>query len=381
MPLRPTSPNTPGSSPTASSNRSSSRTSRTGSARGSAANRSAERVALTLSLMLAGDALSVPLHWYYDHAVLTQHVQQHYSKIPGAVDENGRLCSIVGIPEQLRGAHPTSSRYFEKVTPRELQALRVLHGATAAEMWATKGTHYHATLQVGDNSTTSDIALLLMRHLSSSKTYDAKGYLDAFESFFETPGARRDLYVSEVHRHYFRNKAKGVAQTKRGVHEECASAMTLFMPLLAFLGAGRPLSDMYSVIQQVCVHVRLHHNTAKIVQQTTHIARLVLALWGLPNDDDHDDHGDEGRLRKKAARLERARKLIAESFQWFFAQMAPARKDGGGNDNDNEDGDDRDDSERPTVEFFASKSAEEMFLGTDAYALAGEPGSAHFSLR
>lgn len=68
----------------------------------------------TLLGMLVGDAISIPLHWYYDHAALQQHIKEHYSKIPGAVDEAGRLVAIVPIATALRSAHPSSWQYVHR---------------------------------------------------------------------------------------------------------------------------------------------------------------------------------------------------------------------------------------------------------------------------
>ena len=45
---------------------------------------------------------------YYDHEALRQHRSEHLARIPGAVDANGNLVSIVAIPGAMRRAHPTS---------------------------------------------------------------------------------------------------------------------------------------------------------------------------------------------------------------------------------------------------------------------------------
>ena len=123
--------------------------------------------------MLVGDAISVPLHWYYDQAALRRDRAAHLAPIPGAVDPaTGLQASIVGTPAAMRGAHPSSWKYFQKMSGEELAALGLLHGADAVRLWDTPGTHYHATLSsAGQSSTTTAIALLLMRLLVSNKCY------------------------------------------------------------------------------------------------------------------------------------------------------------------------------------------------------------------
>lgn len=332
----------------------------------------------TMLAMLAGDALSAPLHWYYNHEALKSHVQTYYSKIEGAVNEFGKLQRAVGIPDMLRLKHPNSWNYFKKIDGNDLAKLNLLHGTESVKRWNTPGMHYHATMKAGGNTTTSVIALLLMEHLTKNTRYMSKKYLHEFEIFFETPKKRNDMYVSEVHRHYFRKKAEGVPMHERGAHEECASAMTLFIPLLAFLsGVGsRVVSaegdkkeiELSRVLKQICNHIRLHHNTEKVVEQTIQISQLLLNLWNLPRPSliaSLSTSSDSTTPRdKEQIRTDRVKQFISSTFDWFFMEMKSNRQ-----------------YANPSVEFFANMSPEDLFLGKDAYALAGQPGSAHFSLR
>lgn len=164
--------------------------------------------------------------------------------------------------------------------------------------------------------------------------------------------------------------------------------MTLFIPLLAFLaGATVPSSSVQSpepqaqhatatgqpddpattaIIDCVCRHIRLHHNTEKVVAQTTQICRLLLSLWALPPPPSpaRAARQEDNESVSLASRQTRVRELLANCFRWFFAQMATERK-----------------YEDPSIQFFAAKTPRELFWGSDAYAMAGQPGSAHFSLR
>ena len=45
--------------------------------------------------------------------------------------------------------------------------LNLVHGKGSVRQWDRPGTHYHATLGMGDSTTTSALALLLMKQLVS----------------------------------------------------------------------------------------------------------------------------------------------------------------------------------------------------------------------
>ena len=94
----------------------------------------------TLLGMLVGDAISIPLHWYYDHAALQQHIKDHYSKIPGAVDEEGRLVAIVPIAKALRSAHPSSWQCVFRVHLRLERADWVLWRSRLSHFVSETGT-------------------------------------------------------------------------------------------------------------------------------------------------------------------------------------------------------------------------------------------------
>jgi ADP-ribosyl-[dinitrogen reductase] hydrolase len=125
--------------------------------------------------MLVGDAISVPLHWYYDHGALRRDRAAHLAPIPGAVDAaTGLQTSIVDTPAAMRGGHPSSCKYFQKMRGEEVAALGLIHGEDAVRLWDTPGTHYHATLSAGQSTSTTAIALMLMRLLVSNKRYSRR---------------------------------------------------------------------------------------------------------------------------------------------------------------------------------------------------------------
>lgn len=63
-----------------------------------------DRVAGALYAMMAGDALAVPLHWYYTRETRDEHRAKYY---------NDTLDRFYQIDPEIREKHPDSGNYFK----------------------------------------------------------------------------------------------------------------------------------------------------------------------------------------------------------------------------------------------------------------------------
>lgn len=137
-----------------------------------------------------GDALAMPVHWYYDRGALAR----DYGKVTGYVPP--------------KNPHPGSilwrSRY-EALNPRG----EILHGQ--AWFWgeAGVGVHYHQGLAAGENTLNFQLAAELLESLAAHGGYDPADYTARYLAFLLTPGRHRDTYVEECHRNFFTRYAQG----------------------------------------------------------------------------------------------------------------------------------------------------------------------------
>ena len=107
--------------------------------------------------MFIGDALAMPVHWYYDIHALKQ--------------DYGRVSSYLAP----KHPHPDSILWRSVYTPPKRSA-DILHDQR--QYWGLPGIHYHQFLKAGENTLNLKLCNLLISNLSENGGYDADAYLD-----------------------------------------------------------------------------------------------------------------------------------------------------------------------------------------------------------
>ncbi len=161
-----------------------------------------------------GDALAMPVHWYYDTAAMAR--------------DYGWVKDFV----QPRNPHPDSILWRSKYRPVRPDA-DILH--SQAQFWGQRGIHYHQFLKAGENTLNLQLSQLLMDSLLEQEQYDQQLYLDQYVAFMTTAGRHNDTYVEECHREFF----TAWAQQKKGSSaqlpdEKHIGGLCLPLPLLLF---------------------------------------------------------------------------------------------------------------------------------------------------
>lgn len=163
--------------------------------------------------MFVGDALAMPVHWYYDrHALL-----RDYGEVSGYLAP--------------KNPHPNSILWRSTYTAVNDRA-EILHDQ--ARFWGRPGVHYHQFLKAGENTLNLKLSALLIKHILANDGYDADLYLSTYIDFMTTPGSHRDTYVEEYHRYFFTNYASGKPPTACGVQEKHISGLIGMIPLAVY---------------------------------------------------------------------------------------------------------------------------------------------------
>ena len=149
--------------------------------------------------LFIGDALAMPVHWYYNReALLRDYGPIHTYLAP-------------------RNPHPDSILWRSRfVSPGE--GFDILHDQRP--FWGQRGVHYHQFLRAGENTLNLQCARLLMESLRHCGRYDADDYLKRYIAFMTTPGRHRDTYAEEFHRHFFIRLASGLSPRHCGIQEK-----------------------------------------------------------------------------------------------------------------------------------------------------------------
>lgn len=201
-----------------------------------------------------GDALAMPVHWYYDRAALR------------------RDYGVVRDYLAPRNPHPDSilerSRYVALNARGE-----ILH--EQARYWGKPGVHYHQFLRAGENTLNLQLGKVLIESLIACRGYDADDYLERYLEFMLTPGRHRDTYVEECHRKFFANYARGTSPRACGRSDICIGGLAHVGILCAGLGC-----DAQRARQAVREHIALTHRAPEILDAGDTLARILCLVAG-----------------------------------------------------------------------------------------------------
>ncbi len=164
-----------------------------------------------------GDALAMPVHWYYDRAALR------------------RDYGVVRDYLRPRNSHPDSILWRSTYTPLNERG-DILHDQ--APYGGQRGIHYHQFLRAGENTLNLQLGRVLIESLVACGRYDADDYLQRYLDFMLTPGRHRDTYVEECHRKFFTAYARGVVPRKCGANDIHIGGLAHVGVLCAFGGSS-----------------------------------------------------------------------------------------------------------------------------------------------
>lgn len=158
-----------------------------------------ERAMGALWGLFLGDALAMPVHWYYDRQAL----REDYGVVRDLLPPHN--------------PHPGSILHRSQYRPRNPEA-DILHDQ--AQYWGRGGVHYHQHLTAGENTLNLQLVQLLVALCAEQGRYDADQYLGRMIAFLRNPSSHRDTYVEEWVRGFFERRARGLALRDCGVVEK-----------------------------------------------------------------------------------------------------------------------------------------------------------------
>ena len=207
--------------------------------------------------LFVGDALAMPVHWYYDRLALAR--------------DYGH------VTDYLAPRNPHSDSILGRSSYRPLNEKgEILHDQ--ARYWGQAGVHYHQFLKAGENTLNVKLCALLMDSLNEKGGYDADDYLERYIAYMTTPGSHRDTYVEEYHRHFFTNYARGVPPRHCGVQEKHIGGLVGLVPIVVY-----HKEDPARAREAALEHLSLTHLGANMEAAASLVIELLLeTLQGAP---------------------------------------------------------------------------------------------------
>ncbi len=200
-----------------------------------------------------GDALAMPVHWYYDQEALAREY--------GEVDD------------YLSPKHPHSGSILWRSHYEPLNAKGdILH--EQAKYWGQRGVHYHQFLKAGENTLNLKLNRLLWASLEANGGWDRDDFVKRYIEFMLDPESHRDTYLEEYHRNFFHSYARGKDPVKCAKDEKHIGGLVFILPLLAWYGA-----DLEKARPAIRERLALTHPGKKMAAASEVIIDLVAALY------------------------------------------------------------------------------------------------------
>jgi ADP-ribosylglycohydrolase len=147
--------------------------------------------------IFVGDALAMPVHWYYDRSAL----ERDY----GWVDS-------YKTPKNPHANSILWRSHYQALNSKG----EILHDQ--AQYWGKKDVHYHQFLEAGEN--TLNLKLCGLAWKLCQQGYSREEYIEKYIGFMLDPESHRDTYLEECHRGFFTNYARGQRPERCAVVEK-----------------------------------------------------------------------------------------------------------------------------------------------------------------
>lgn len=207
-----------------------------------------------LSGLWIGDALAMPVHWYYDRFALKQ--------------DYGRVTEF--LPP--RNPHPDSIFWRSRwdAPSKELDIL-----GDQRRFWGQRNVHYHQNLRAGENTLTVKLAAEVWKMMNQIGAYNASEYVKRYVNLLTSPEKHGDTYIEECHRGFFTNLGKGIDPMECAVPEKHISGLSMMLPVALYYADDPDMAQTYAL-----QHLSLTHQGKEMRTAAEAVLSLILPVLG-----------------------------------------------------------------------------------------------------
>lgn len=205
---------------------------------------------------LVGDAISMPVHWYYDRNALLSDYGDFDSYLPP------------------HNPHPDSILWRSDYKPIGPKA-DIL--GDQAKYWGQRGVHYHQFLKAGENTLNLRLSVELYRLIILQGEFSLKNWLNHYADVMLTANWHQDTYIEEYHRNFFTQYARGKPLRSCGSADLHIGALSLIPGLLAGLEA-LDITNESTLIEHAVSLVRSTHDHEFSLRAAMDFTRILMYL-------------------------------------------------------------------------------------------------------
>lgn len=227
---------------------------------------STDRLRGALWGMFVGDALAMPVHWYYNVAAL----QRDFGAIRDyQAPKDFHPSSIMSLASTGRAGRGDQHG--------EVVGRVILKGKKP--YWGRPNTHYHQGMRPGDNTLNLHCVRVLIRAMNASGHYDPADFLRDYIAFMTAPDSHNDTYAESYHRDFFAHYAGGLPPERcAGAegHDTASIGGLVALPpvIFALIGTG----DRAAVDTALLTQLRLTHRSQKLERYALALGELLVGL-------------------------------------------------------------------------------------------------------
>ena len=223
--------------------------------------------------MFVGDALAMPVHWYYNIAALWQDFGTIRDYQAPKEHHPNSIMALASTAKAGRGNQEG-----------EIVGSVILKGKK--HHWGPPNRHYHQGMQAGDNTLNLLCARILLRSLNALGRYDQQDFLSEYVTFMTEPDRHNDTYAESFHRDFFANYARGIAPEKcAGAEGHDTASIGGLVSLPVVILAALSVSDLATINTAVLIHQNLTHRSAPLERYTLALSDLMFQIFNTQNPD------------------------------------------------------------------------------------------------
>ena len=229
-----------------------------------------QRSVAALQSLFVGDALAMPVHWYYSEHDIE-------AGFPGGIVQFE--AAPAHHPSSIMALHSTNQGGRGRqggASGRQVVGDVILKGK--GQFWGQANQHYHQGMQAGENTLNAHCARVLLRVLAANTGhYHEAQFLDAYIQMMTADSPQHpDTYAESYHRAFFANWAMGKP------HNRCA-AVTHDTPSIGGLVTIGPLvigelmagTALQRVREVALGHLYLTHPDAQLARVCADYVDLI----------------------------------------------------------------------------------------------------------
>ena len=227
----------------------------------------ADRMRGALWGMFIGDALAMPVHWYYSITTLWQDFGQIRDYQAPKAHHPNSIMALANTGKAGRGNQEG-----------DIVGGVILKGKK--QHWGQANRHYHQGMQAGDNTLNLLCARVLLRSLDAKGFYDQTDFLNDYIRFMTEPDRHNDTYAESYHRDFFANYAKGAApENCAGVegHDTASIGGLVSLPLIVMTSLHD--DDLANIQKTALNHQHLTHHSSLLERYTVELSKLLFHIF------------------------------------------------------------------------------------------------------